>query len=187
MLVYLDFLRKRQMEPVKRAKRSDEWIVKNNGEIVYPYTEAEHKGIGRREFRNAIDELIEKGFLDIAHQGSGGRSGDVTKYFLDNRWKEYGTTAFRPAKSPRQKDSRKGRGWAAYHAKKEKLPVTKLTSEKTGSSNKPDTPSGETGKLSSNKSGTRKDVGNNVNASNLENKRQPKQQLLWSNNRDTIL
>ena len=47
ILVYFDFLRKRQMEPVKRSKRSDDWIIKNNGEIVYPYTEAEHKGIGR--------------------------------------------------------------------------------------------------------------------------------------------
>lgn len=187
MLVYLDFLRKRQMEPVKRSKRSDEWTIKNNGEIVYPYTEAEHKGVGRREFRNAIDELIEKGFLDIAHQGSGGRSGDVTKYFLDNRWKEYGTTVFRPAKSPRQKDSRQGRGWAAYHAKKKKLPVTKLTSEMTGSSNTPDTPNGKPRKLSSSKNGTRKGVGGNVTTSNLMNKLQPQQQLLWSNNLDTIL
>lgn len=187
MLVYFDFLRKRQMEPVKRSKRSDEWTIKNNGEIVYPYTEAEHKGVGRREFRNAIDELIEKGFLDIAHQGSGGRSGDMTKYFLDSRWKEHGTTAFRPAKIPRQKDTRKGRGWAAYHAKKEKSPVTKLIPEITDSSSKTDTPNGKTRILSSSKTGTRKGVGGNVTTSNLENKRQPEQQLLWSNNLDTIL
>ncbi len=88
LLVYLDFLRKRQMEQLKHQKRSDNWIVKNNGEIVYPYSEAEKKGVGRREFRNAIDELIAKGFLDIAHQGSGGRSGDMTKYFIDNRWSD---------------------------------------------------------------------------------------------------
>lgn len=85
LIVYLDFLRKRQMEPVRRAKRSDDWIIKNNGDIVYPYSEAEVKGIGRREFRNAIDELVEKDFLDIAHQGSGGRSGDMTRYFVDDR------------------------------------------------------------------------------------------------------
>ena len=59
LLAYLDFFRKRQMEKVKHKSRSAEWIIKNNGEIVYPYTEAEHKGIGRREFRNAIDELID--------------------------------------------------------------------------------------------------------------------------------
>lgn len=97
MLVYLDFLRKRQMEPVKSSKKTDCWLIRNNGEIVYPYSDAEHKGIGRREFRNAIDELIIKGFLDIAHQGSGGRSGDMTKYLIDDRWKEHGTSSFRPA------------------------------------------------------------------------------------------
>lgn len=126
IIVYLDFLRKRQMEQVKRAKRTDDWIIKNNGEIVYPYSEAERKGVGRREFRNAIDELMEKGFLDISHQGSGGRSGDMTKYFLDDRWKAYGTPSFRPARNPRKKDTRQGRGWIAFHAKKKKSSVTKL-------------------------------------------------------------
>jgi len=150
MLVYFDFLRKRQMEPVKRAKRSDDWIIKNNGEIVYPYSEAERKGVGRREFRNAIDELMEKGFLDIAHQGSGGRSGDMTRYSLDDRWKDYGTPAFRSARKPRRKDTRQGRGWTAFHAKKKKSSVTKLIPKKAVSSNESVTPNGESPILSSN-------------------------------------
>lgn len=110
LLAYLDFLRKRRMEQVKQSKRSDMWIIRNNGEIVYPYAEAEQKGIGRREFRNAIDELIEKGFLDITHHGSGGRSGDMTRYYIDERWKEYGTSNFRPAKNPRRKEREKEEG-----------------------------------------------------------------------------
>jgi hypothetical protein len=117
MLVYLDFLAKRQMEKRKNAKRSVEWIIRNNGEIVYPYSEAEKKNIGRREFRNAIDELMDKGFLDITHHGSGGRSGDMTKYFLDDRWKAYGTPIFQPPKNLRPKDTRSGRGWKAFHEK----------------------------------------------------------------------
>jgi len=72
LLVYLDFLRKRQWGKVKRDG-NDVWIFKNNGEIVYPYLEAERRGINRREFRNALDELISKGFLDINHLGIGGR------------------------------------------------------------------------------------------------------------------
>lgn len=144
----MDFLRKRQMDQIKSAKRSDSWIIRNNGEIVYPYSEADKKGIGRREFRNAIDELIEKGFLDIAHQGTGGRAGDMTKYFIDDRWKDFGSTLFRPAKKPRRKDSRKGRGWSAYHAKK-KTSVTKLTPKQAGTSNKNDTPKRKTKILSS--------------------------------------
>jgi hypothetical protein len=187
MLVYFDLLRKRQMEQVKRAKRSDEWIIKNNGEIVYPYTEAEHKGIGRREFRNAIDELIEKGFLDITHQGSGGRSGDMTKYFIDVRWKDYGTSSFRPAKNPRTKDSRQGRGWTAYHAKNEKSPVTKLIPEQAGSSNNSATPNKNARILSSSKSDIPKGDSKNVTTNNHVEKRLPQQQLLWSNNLDTIL
>jgi hypothetical protein len=156
------------MELVKRSsKRSDEWTIKNNGEIVYPYIEAEHKGVGRREFRNAIDELIDKGFLDIAHQGSGGRSGDMTKYFLDNRWKEYGTTAFRPAKSPRKKDTRKGRGWSAFHANKKESSVTKLTPKEGASSNKYVTPDGEFQILSSSRFDTPKENDNTVTLMNV--------------------
>lgn len=110
--------------------------------FVYPYKEAERKGVGRREFRNAIDELISKGFLDIAHQGSGGHSGDMTKYFLDNRWREYDTAAFRPAKNPRQRDTRKGRGWAAFHANQRGCSVAELTPNEVVSSNKSATPEG---------------------------------------------
>jgi len=150
------------MEKVKRRKRSDVWIIRNNGEIVYPYSEAKKKGIGPREFRNSIDELIEKGFLDITHQGSGGRSGDMTKYFIDDRWKDYGTPAFRPAKHPRKKDTRKGRGWSAYHAKKKKSSVTKLLPEKDDSCNGIVTPVKKSKAVSNNKSVTR-------------NKKQPRQ------------
>jgi len=157
LLVYMDFLRKRQMDQVKSAKRSDSWIIRNNGEIVYPYSEAEKKEIGRREFRNAIDELIEKGFLDITHQGTGGRAGDMTKYSIDDRWKDFGTTSFRPAKKPRRKDSRKGRGWAVYHAKK-KTSVTKLIPKKDGSSNRIDTPKRKTRIVSSDNIDTPKKV-----------------------------
>lgn len=123
------------MEKVKNSKRSDEWVIKNNGEIVYPYAVAERDGIGRREFAKAIDELIEKGFLDIAHQGSGGRAGDTSKYFIDDRWKDYGKPTFKPAKKPRVKDDREGRGWAAFH-EKNKSSVTKLIPKNGVSSDK---------------------------------------------------
>lgn len=167
ILVYLDFLRKRQMTPVKRSKRSNEWFIKNNGEIVYPYTEAEHKGIGRREFRNAIDELMEKGFLDIAHQGSGGRSGDMTRYFIDDRWKDYATPSFRPARNPRRKDTRKGRGWSAFHAHKKKTLVTRLIPKKAVSSGNSVTPDEESKILSSNGFDTSKPTNKKVTDSNV--------------------
>ncbi len=187
MLVYFDFLRKRQMEPVKQAKRSDEWIIKNNGEIVYPYSEAEHKGIGRREFRNAIDELMEKGFLDIAHLGSGGRAGDMTMYFIDNRWKNYGTSSFRPAKNLRKKDTRQGRGWTAFHAKKKKTPVTKLVPKKVLSSGSSVTPDVESQIFSSNGFDTPKAKRNNATSSTVGKNDQTIPLPFWSNIFDTIL
>lgn len=167
MLAYLDFLRKRQMTQIKRPKRSDDWIIKNNGEIVFSYSEAEHKGIGRREFRNAIDELIDKGFLDIAHQGSGGRSGDMTKYFIDERWKEYGTPSFRPANNPRRKDVRKGRGWSVYHANQKETSVTKLSPKKSVSGDKSVTPDGKSRIFSNSRLDTPKENSKKVSINNV--------------------
>jgi len=187
LLVYMDLLRKRQMEQVKRAKRSNDWIIRNNGEIVYPYAEAEQKKIGRREFRNAIDELIKKGFLDITHQGSGGRAGDMTKYFLDDRWKEYGTPTFRPAKNPRRKDTREGRGWTAFHAKQQKSPVTKTIPKKAVSSSNSDTPKKKSKILSSDKAATPKERKKEVSDHNDRENKTPSQLSLWSNESVTIL
>ena len=123
LLVYQDFLGKRIFKPIKRNKKTA-WIVENNGSIIYPYSEAVEKGFSKDQFRNALDQLQDRGLIDISHQGQGGPKvegfrGDSTRYMLDNRWKDYGTNKFRPARKPRKKDNRKGRGWALYH-KKEK-------------------------------------------------------------------
>jgi len=114
-LVYLDFLDKRFLKPVKREKKRV-WVMENNGKIVYPYQEAENRGISRKQFVKAIDELQGKGFIDIKHQGKGGRkpangTGDVTTYWIDDRWEDYGTEDFKPPRNPRRKDTRKGRGF----------------------------------------------------------------------------
>ena len=37
---------------------------------------------------------------------------DVSKYWIDDRWKKYGTDDFKPPRKPRKKDARQGRGWA---------------------------------------------------------------------------
>ncbi len=122
MLIYQDFLAKREMVAIKR-NRKKVWVINNNGEIIYPYSEAKENGFSNDQFRNAIDELQYKGFIDIKHQGKGGRkpangAGDVSKYWIDDRWQDYGTDDFRPPRKPRKKDKRKGRGWAVYHSKK---------------------------------------------------------------------
>jgi len=113
LLLYLDFLGKRTMEKDRTTKR---WYIKNNGEIVYPYSEAKSKGMSGDQFRDWIDELIEHGLLGIAHQGQGGRKpqngkGDVSKYFISNNWKNYGSDDFKPERR-RKKDNRQARGFA---------------------------------------------------------------------------
>ncbi len=114
---FFGFMQKRVMKKNKHKSRSDSYSITNNGEIVFTYREAKKIGIGEREFRNSIDELIDKGFLDIARYGKGGRSGEATLYFIDDRWKKYGTNSFRPPKKPRIKQTIQGKGWAAYNAK----------------------------------------------------------------------
>ena len=101
--------------PIKRDRKRV-WVINNNGEIVYPYSEARAKGFSANQFRNAIDELQLKGLLDIMHQGRGGRkpangTGDMSKYWIDDRWEDYGTDDFKPPRNPREKDMRRGRGW----------------------------------------------------------------------------
>jgi hypothetical protein len=104
------------MKKVKR-NRQKTWVIENNGEILYPFSEAQAKGFSPKTFNRAIYELQEKGFIDITHRGKGGRkpakgTGDVSKYFIDDRWHEYGTPDFRPPRKPKTKDTRKNRGFA---------------------------------------------------------------------------
>ena len=113
MLLLQDFLAKRIMKQASKKK----WFVENNGNIIFPVREAVLKGFSQSQFRDGIDELQKKGFLDITHLGKGGRKplkgmADCSKYWVDDRWKKYGTNDFKPARKPRRKDKRQGRGWA---------------------------------------------------------------------------
>ena len=130
MLVYLDFLSKRKMQKAN-GKAKNRWVIINNGEIEYTYSEAEKRGITRPRFMRAIDELVEKGFIDIAHSGSGGLKGDKSLYAISNRWRDYGTKVY--IFKSRQKDNRSGRGWQRYHDKRREkesnvivLPIEKV-------------------------------------------------------------
>jgi hypothetical protein len=50
MLLYQDFLAKRIMKPI-RKNRKKVWVCENNGQIIFPYAEAEEKGYSRDQFR----------------------------------------------------------------------------------------------------------------------------------------
>jgi hypothetical protein len=132
LLVYLRFFQKRVMVKENRKGKATVHRIANNGEIVFPYREALALGIDERAFRNAIDELISKGFLDITRPGKGGRSGESTLYLIDTRWRDYGTERFRPPQKPRIKNTIQGRGWAAYNARKKLKPADKNASATSG-------------------------------------------------------
>lgn len=115
--VYFDFLMKRKIEMRQRKPgRKKEKVILNNGEIEYCYSEAEKKGIPRSTFMNCLNFLIERGFIDVAHSGSGGKKGDKSLYAISNRWWDWGKDDFKKASRP--KDKRQGRGFALYWKKK---------------------------------------------------------------------
>lgn len=95
------FFTKRQCEP-NGIGRWKKWEIKNNGEIVFTYKEANEKlGISAKTFTKAIDELREKGFIDIASTGMGVHKV-VTLYGISERWRLYKTPEYEPPK-PRPK------------------------------------------------------------------------------------
>ena len=103
--VLFEFLYRCQWKliPVK-AGRSKEWSILNNGKLIFTYAEAEKKfKIPRSTFCRSISQLVELGFIDIAHQG-GAYNKDFSKYGISDRWRDYGKEAFK--KKSRKKDTR---------------------------------------------------------------------------------
>ena len=138
MEVLLLFLYRRQW---KQASRKGKWYTTNNGEIVFPYKEAKKRfKIPKSSFARAIDNLIEYGFIDIAHLG-GGLIGDCTKYSISNRWRNYDTDRFVQKKRPKDK---RGFGfttknWEEKTGRKRRIESKSGIKSDTRTSNKNDT------------------------------------------------
>jgi len=95
----------RKVKNDRQQKRTPYEMV-NNGQIVFSYAEAKRDfGITSPRFRRALEELVEKGFLDVAHAG-GGTEGDATLYAISDRWRSYDKPDFKAATLS------KGRPWA---------------------------------------------------------------------------
>jgi hypothetical protein len=114
--VLMIFLTKRQCERIGR-KGKERWTIRNNGEIIFTYKEAKRKyRISESAFRRAIDELISKGFVDIAASGMGVHKV-TTHYSISDRWRLYGMLEYeqpkprpkRPINRGFQKDNTLGR------------------------------------------------------------------------------
>jgi len=124
-LLSLFFIR-RQFQSVGR-KGKENWIIKNNGLIEFTYKEALHKyGFSESTFRNAIDELMDKGFIDIA-EASGGIYKVKNLYSISNRWRKYDTPEYeQPQSRPKSvnKGFQKGNQFGR-NCQKEKITVIK--------------------------------------------------------------
>lgn len=125
--VFITFLLKRRMGKVSTGSRGKQWDTLNNGELIFTYSEAKKEmGMPAKTFRDAIDKLVDHGFIDIFHQGSGGVKGDVSLYAISERWRNYGTDKF--VKKTRTKDGKKGTGFMKmWEAKKKNIGNQKVS------------------------------------------------------------
>ena len=137
VIVFLLFLKKRKLKNMGRQGKT-KWEIVNNGEIVFPYCEANKKyGIPASTFSKAIDQLIEFGLIDINHHG-GGMVKDMTTYYISDRWRDYGTPDFKEKTRP--KDTRKlgftAKNWEKRSKKKRKASLKISNENVTATSNK---------------------------------------------------
>jgi hypothetical protein len=105
IFILMEFLRRRKVAkiPVKGGRKK-EWLITNNGELIFTYAEAERKfNIPRSTFCRSIGQLVKLGFIDIPHPG-GGMLKDCSQYGISDRWKDYGKEEF--IEKSRQKDKR---------------------------------------------------------------------------------
>ncbi|MBT5319848.1 MAG: MarR family transcriptional regulator [Chloroflexi bacterium] len=108
--VLMLFMTKRQMK--QDNTRRGRWYIANDGRIRFTYIEAEDRWeIPRSTFMRALNELQEKGFLDVTLRGAG-ISGSANLYSLSNRWKKWGTDTFELPTKPTKKNKH---GFAPGH------------------------------------------------------------------------
>lgn len=93
------FLLRQPMEKVG----AKEWAPKQTeNEIKFTYTNANKLlDFTDPRFTRAIDDLIEKGFIDLRYQG-GGAEGDHSLYVLSDMWKHFGTDQFKVRPRPKK-------------------------------------------------------------------------------------
>jgi hypothetical protein len=93
MWVLLRFLQKITWEKRKMSGSATKLNIYEKGGLVFTYDEAIQFGISRSRFHYIIRELVEKGFIEIEHQG-GCYGRDYSRYKLSDRWRTWGTPEF---------------------------------------------------------------------------------------------
>ena len=92
---------KRRMKEQGRAGRKD-WNIANNGEIIFTYEEAKKDyEITAPRFKRALQDLVEKGFLDVSEYGTS-FDKKPSKYYMGTRWEKYGKPDFESVTMPKR-------------------------------------------------------------------------------------
>ena len=63
-----------------------EWVIVNNGQIVFLYAEARRFGLSNFQFASAIGQLLEHGFLKITQRGG---QNQPTLYAISDDWRQW--------------------------------------------------------------------------------------------------
>lgn len=101
MVVFIRFYQKIHRKRIKGRKGIKEVAITNNGQIIFPYSEAEELRVSRRTFNRVIHELIEdKGLIDIGEPGNW-YDKLPTKFAISERWKHFGTNRYQAVKLER--------------------------------------------------------------------------------------
>jgi len=95
--VLLRFLQKRTWT---KARRKGKKPVYDNGGLAFTYEEAKTLDISSSQFYTVIKKLVEVGFIEVEHQG-GIHKNDYSRYALSERWRDYGTDAFKSIEKKR--------------------------------------------------------------------------------------
>lgn len=82
--VLINFLGKRKFSKHK-IKKQKKYICGNSDSIQFTYIEARELGITQPRFTRAIDDLLAKGFISVAHPGGMGEKDKAT-YSIVDKW-----------------------------------------------------------------------------------------------------
>jgi len=124
LMIFFTKRRSAKNPPSQRAKHG-KYRFTNLNELEFTYLEAKRYGFTSARFKRGIDELLDKGFLEIVDTGMGLHKVK-TIYELSERWLKYGTPEFKKPKRPQPMQYNMGfqKGNDLWKRRKKKTTVT---------------------------------------------------------------
>lgn len=109
--IFNEILMRRQMVQ-HPPKGSNDWYIKNNGDITLTYKMIQEQfNYSKSTISTSFTTLVLHGLVDIPKQDSviynDGKQNDATKFFVSERWRDFGKEGFKEIKR-KIKKSKKG-------------------------------------------------------------------------------